>query len=321
MSGDTSFTAPLGGVWADGSGYDPRAPAARILGAGGIAGRAAADALALAGFRLLPGAGATAPDPDAFDGVDLIAIEGEGADDAALEALLARADAAAGARGLALLVTVALEQIDLAAAQLRAAGAQLLCRPTMADRVSAAAWARSRGRARLHDVSREGDSVRLQRLHEEVARIADALARLSRSGDGQMALAVRDPGSGYRGPDGGDPGEPSAREVRACIRARRLRGQFFAGDLFADPAWDMLLDLFAADLERRRVSVSSLCIAAAVPPTTALRWIGTLHEAGLFERHADPNDRRRAYIGLSNKALEGMRSYAGALRRAGLSFV
>jgi hypothetical protein len=93
------------------------------------------------------------------------------------------------------------------------------------------------------------------------------------------------------------------------IRARRMRAQFFGRGMFADPAWDMLLDLFAAGLERRRVSVSSLCIAAAVPPTTALRWIGTLHDAGLFERQADPTDRRRAYIALSQKGLDGMRSY------------
>ncbi|MEI9850601.1 MAG: MarR family transcriptional regulator [Sphingomonas sp.] len=103
------------------------------------------------------------------------------------------------------------------------------------------------------------------------------------------------------------------------IRARRLRGQFFRSDLFADPAWDMLLDLYAAHLERRRVSVSSLCIAAAVPPTTALRWIGSLHDAGMFERQADPSDRRRAYIALSLKGLEGMRGFFAAVKRQGLA--
>lgn len=97
--------------------------------------------------------------------------------------------------------------------------------------------------------------------------------------------------------DGKDVPEVTARDVRAVIRARRMRDQFFTGELFADPAWDMLLDLFASELEGRRVSVSSLCIAAAVPPTTALRWIGAMHDAGLFERQADPNDRRRAYSG------------------------
>jgi hypothetical protein len=44
-----------------------------------------------------------------------------------------------------------------------------------------------------------------------------------------------------------------------------MREQFFGPDLFADPAWDILLDLYAARLEQQRVAVSSLCIAAAVP--------------------------------------------------------
>ncbi len=54
----------------------------------------------------------------------------------------------------------------------------------------------------------------------------------------------------------------TARDVREVIRARRLRDQFFERGLFEDPAWDMLLDLFAAELEQTQVSVSSLCIAA-----------------------------------------------------------
>ena len=110
--------------------------------------------------------------------------------------------------------------------------------------------------------------------------------------------------------------------MAASVTRRNFARLFAVGGsaaLFADPAWDMLLDLFAAQLERCQVSVSSLCIAAAVPPTTALRWIGTLHEAGLFERQADPSDRRRAYIGLSAKGFEAMRSYASAVKRAGLS--
>src|SRR3546814_2543305 len=75
------------------------------------------------------------------------------------------------------------------------------------------------------------------------------------------------------------------------LRQRRMREQYFPADLFADPAWDMLLDLYAARLEHQPVSVSSLCIAAAVPATTALRWIKTMTEAGLFVREADPQDR------------------------------
>lgn len=66
---------------------------------------------------------------------------------------------------------------------------------------------------------------------------------------------------------------PDPRLVRNIIRARQSRIRFFGNDLFADPVWDMLLDLAVARVEHRRVSVTSLCIASGVPTTTALRWI------------------------------------------------
>jgi DNA-binding MarR family transcriptional regulator len=88
-----------------------------------------------------------------------------------------------------------------------------------------------------------------------------------------------------------------------------MRARFFDGDLFADPAWDMLLDLTAAHAEHAKVSVTSLCIASGVPPTTALRWIGQMTEAGLLQRMEDETDRRRAFIALTAKAEEAMCGY------------
>ena len=89
--------------------------------------------------------------------------------------------------------------------------------------------------------------------------------------------------------------------------------------LFEDPAWDMLLDLFAAELEGRQVLVSSLCIASAVAPTTALRWINKLIAVGLLERQPDTLDRRRAFVALTPRASTCLNDYVAGLRRAGLS--
>jgi DNA-binding MarR family transcriptional regulator len=68
----------------------------------------------------------------------------------------------------------------------------------------------------------------------------------------------------------------------------------------------MMLDLLAARLEGRGVRTSSLCIAAGVPGTTALRWIRELTERGLFVRVPDPLDRRGILIELSPDAAERM---------------
>ena len=93
------------------------------------------------------------------------------------------------------------------------------------------------------------------------------------------------------------------------IRARRSRARYFPEDLFADPAWDMLLDLLQAEIAQLRVPVSSLCIAAAVPATTALRWLKTMVGQGLFVRRSDPRDGRRVFVELAPEASRALRMY------------
>lgn len=94
--------------------------------------------------------------------------------------------------------------------------------------------------------------------------------------------------------------------ARSILASRRRREDYFDPSLFADPAWDILLDLYAAGQEGALVSVSSLCIAAAVPPTTALRWIVRLEAVGIICRSPDPFDRRRDFLELSTEARDKM---------------
>lgn len=281
-------------------------------------GRVAAEALALAEVRVDERVGFDAASA-ALSGPHgrMIVIEATGAPDALVEPVLVQANRIALEHRLPIVATVDAGQIDLATSLLMSGNAKVLSAPSLAERVAAIAAARFGLVA--PETGRVLPSAAQPRWEDEVARIAETLTRMSRgdlSGPG-----VRDPGRGYRGedPDGAEDANP--REIRTAIRARRMRAQYFDAELFADPAWDMLLDLYASALERRQVSVSSLCIAAAVPPTTALRWISTLNEAGLFERNADPSDRRRAYIALSPKGLAGMRAYVAALRRQGLPLI
>lgn len=83
----------------------------------------------------------------------------------------------------------------------------------------------------------------------------------------------------------------------------------------------MLLDLTAARVEHARVSVTSLCIASAVPPTTALRWIAQMTDAGLLERVEDDTDRRRAFIQLTDKAVDAMARYFDELGKGAAALV
>jgi hypothetical protein len=108
-------------------------------------------------------------------------------------------------------------------------------------------------------------------------------------------------------------GQATEKSVREVIRARANRVKCFKADLFADPAWDMLLELYAAQLGSKKISVSSLCIAASVPATTALRWMNILEREGLVVRRSDPKDGRRTFVHLSSVGLAGMNTFFGSI--------
>jgi DNA-binding MarR family transcriptional regulator len=100
-----------------------------------------------------------------------------------------------------------------------------------------------------------------------------------------------------------------SRLVRSEIQARAARTRFFEASLFSDPAWDILLELFCAEQEGRRVSISAAGLAAEIPLTTALRWINALEREGLAERMGDPTDARRTFLSLTETGLRAMTLY------------
>jgi DNA-binding MarR family transcriptional regulator len=233
-------------------------------------------------------------------------IEVQAGDDGqALDDLLNFANGAGAAREMPTIVAAPVAMIDPMAARLTAANTQLLIDPSMLERTTAVALSRLAFDATptLHDVAQEPASRRLKQLSDEVGRIAATLARLS-TGPDTLPKAVERPATATD-----DVPPVSGEVVRSVLRARRLRSRFFDEELFADPAWDMLLDLLQAEIAQHRVPVSSLCIAAAVPATTALRWIKTMTDNGLFNRRADPHDGRRVFIELAPDTSLALRRY------------
>lgn len=235
--------------------------------------------------------------------VDAVLVEVD-RDSPGLDLLLERIDERARGRRHRSVVSGPDELIDAIAARTPHRDVFHLCRPSEIERVAAVALASLRRPPRLSDVGKGDSQSVLQQLSDEVARIASILSSLA---DEQA-----DSESGEEGVSAKEGPSIDAALIRSIIRARRLRDRYFKGGLFADPAWDMLLDLMAARLEKHRVAVSSLCIAAAVPPTTALRWIKTLTERGLLIRCADPADGRRVYIELSDEAARALAAYIRA---------
>lgn len=99
------------------------------------------------------------------------------------------------------------------------------------------------------------------------------------------------------------------RELRAV---RGIRSKYFPPDLFSDPCWEMLLDLYEARLGGSDVSVTSLGATSGVPMTTALRRIEALQAHGLIVRVEDEDDQRRTNVRLTNVGIEAVEKFFGA---------
>jgi hypothetical protein len=104
-----------------------------------------------------------------------------------------------------------------------------------------------------------------------------------------------------------------ARLVQEILRSRRLRERMFGSDLFGEPAWDILLELFGAQYSKEKMSVSGACYASAVPVTTALRWISKLENDGWVQRAIDPRDGRRHWLHLTEWGNARIRGFLSEL--------
>ena len=248
-------------------------------------------------------------------------------------AALCRLDMRVARSGAHLVVSTSVAALDDVFACLDQSNPQILVDPGRAERVIALGRVLAQiPNLKVRELSEE-DRLMLLRLTEQVGQIAERLEKLG-GGEARSPAEgwrVEAPRRGFRGLEQGDPvgrllpaGSPALPDpqvVRQIIRQRQLRARFFDAALFADPAWDILLDLTAALAEGKQVSVTSLCIASGVPPTTALRWIAQMTEAGLLERVEDETDRRRAFITLSLSATGAMARYFAELGRDAVRLV
>mgnify|MGYP001815740261 CR=1 FL=1 len=290
--------------------------------------------LAGAGFRTLDGG----PVSNLIDGPvsplgDVVMVDCPQMD-AAVLASLARLDMRAARSGVELIISTSIDALDDVFAALDQSDPQILVQPSRAERVLAAGRVMATiSNARVREMT-EDDRLNLLHLSRQVEAIAHKLEGLSGTPSAteavQASLRAHADGQSDRVADAGmlvanaggaagatqaarfnsaRPALPDPRHVRQVIAGRQARAKFFDAEMFADPAWDMLLDLTAAHAEHARVSVTSLCIAAAVPATTALRWIKQLVDSGVFERVADSDDRRRAFFALSDQSAEAMARY------------
>lgn len=148
----------------------------------------------------------------------------------------------------------------------------------------------------------------LQPLANELLGIASRLFDVASSG-GEAAVRLDCPSQRLARPAGSN-----ITRARQAYAMRRKRAIIFGNpDLFGEPAWDILLDLYIAQADGKPVSVSSACIGSAAPATTGLRWLAVLAEEGLIVRENDPGDHRRVLVRLTDKGSSAMDQYFDAV--------
>jgi DNA-binding MarR family transcriptional regulator len=107
--------------------------------------------------------------------------------------------------------------------------------------------------------------------------------------------------------------------ILSILILRRARDDAFGSTLFTEPAWDVLLELYAAMLGGRQMSLGDIALAIKAPTSTTARWVAALAERGLIASHGDPDELSVPRLGLTEKGAFQMKQLADRWRAAFLS--
>lgn len=103
----------------------------------------------------------------------------------------------------------------------------------------------------------------------------------------------------------------------AILKFRRIRSEMLPKELFAEPGWDFLLELFVADSNGHRLTARDVSDRANIPPTVLSRWLIHLTEIGFIVGDGDGNlDDLLTLSGKALDSIESVMSKANELREA-----
>lgn len=98
--------------------------------------------------------------------------------------------------------------------------------------------------------------------------------------------------------------------IRSVLLVRRARGPVLGENLFSEPAWDALLELYAAELGGRSMTLSDLARATDTPVSVMARWQAALENHRLTRSTVSPEDPSRVTISLTAEGSSKMEHLA-----------
>lgn len=83
--------------------------------------------------------------------------------------------------------------------------------------------------------------------------------------------------------------DQAAQLAASILRFRRFREKVLTADIFGEPAWDLLLEVFVADAKGEAITARMVAERRGVSPTVMSRWLKHLTVEGLLVGDGDGN--------------------------------
>jgi DNA-binding MarR family transcriptional regulator len=93
-----------------------------------------------------------------------------------------------------------------------------------------------------------------------------------------------------------------ARFARRLLVELDFRTRLFTKSFIGEPAWRLMLELYASTVEGKTITVTAACQATRIPSTTALRLLKLLEDEEIIARNPHPVDGRQSNIELTSRA-------------------
>lgn len=103
--------------------------------------------------------------------------------------------------------------------------------------------------------------------------------------------------------------EVSDEWIIKFIQAWQARTFYLPREIFVDPAWNMLLELYLAQLKNKRMSSETLYSLSGTSGSAAVRWLKVLESQRLIICMAEPENTDREFVELSSNGEFALRSY------------
>jgi hypothetical protein len=110
--------------------------------------------------------------------------------------------------------------------------------------------------------------------------------------------------------------ETALQTAERAYNERRERAKHFNNQqIFGEPAWDLLLDMYIHQARDEKVTVKSAVLESRAGEGTAQRWLKVLDSEGLICSQIDPTDSRKCFLRLTPEGYESITRYLEEIGR------